>query len=142
MELRKLTIDDYEKLVDLWSRAGLSFRPKGRDSKEAITEQMTANPEFFVGAFKSNHLVGAVIISSDTRKGWINRLVVDPAYRRHGVAKTLIAESERILRKCSLKMFCVLIDDDNVVSKNLFKKYGYVEHRDIVYFSKRESDGI
>jgi ribosomal protein S18 acetylase RimI-like enzyme len=142
MELRKLTIDDYEKLADLWSRAELSFRPKGRDSKEAITAQMTANPEFFVGAFEGNHLVGAVIISSDTRKGWINRLAVDPAYRRHGVAKMLIGESERILRKYGLKMFCVLIDDDNVVSKDVFKKCGYVEHRDIIYFSKRESDEI
>lgn len=142
MEMRKLTIDNYGELVDLWSKAGLPFKPKGRDSKKAIKAQMKANPEFFLGAFANNHLVGAVILSCDMRKGWINRLAVDPAYRRHGIAKALIAESEKILRIHGVKIFCSLIEDHNVASKNLFKKCGYVEHRDIIYFSKRDSDKI
>jgi len=37
-------------------------------------------------------------------------------------------------------MFCALIDDDNKSSKQLFKKCGYKEHRDIVYFRKKPSD--
>lgn len=142
MEVRQLTIDNYEELVGLWSRTGLPFKPKGRDSKGAITAQMTINPEFFLGAFANNHLVGAAILSSDTRKGWINRLAVDSAHRHHGVAETLIAKSEKVLRKHGFKIFCALIEDYNVASKNLFKKCGYVEHHDIIYFSKRDSDEI
>ncbi|MGB9672390.1 MAG: hypothetical protein ACPLZY_04510 [Candidatus Norongarragalinales archaeon] len=60
MEIRKLTIDYYGELVNLWRRAGLPFKPKGRDSKEAIARQMSVNPEFFLGAFKKGRLVGAV----------------------------------------------------------------------------------
>lgn len=142
MEIRKLTTDEYEKLITLWSRAKLPFKPNGRDSKEAIIAQMTANPNFFIGAFADSRLVGAVVISSDGRKGWINRLAVDPAYRRHNIARKLITESERILREYGVRIFCALVEDYNAVSKNLFKKCGYVEHRDIVYFSKRDSDEI
>jgi hypothetical protein len=69
MEIRKLTINDYEEIMKLWSRAKLPFRPKGRDSKEAMAAQMEADPEFFLGAFENNSLVGTVIISCDTRKG-------------------------------------------------------------------------
>ncbi|NWF87660.1 GNAT family N-acetyltransferase [Candidatus Bathyarchaeota archaeon] len=142
MEMRKLTIDNYGELIELWSKARLPFKPKGRDSKKAITAQMKANPEFFLGAFANNHLVGVAILSCDMRKGWINRLAVDPTYRRLGIAKALIAESEKILRRYGVKIFCSLIEDYNVASKNLFKKCGYVEHRDIIYFSKRDSDEI
>ena len=142
MEIRHLTINDYEDMVKLWSRAKLPFKPHGRDSKEAIAAQMKANPDFFLGAFEGNRLIGTVIISCDMRKGWINRLAVDPEYRLRGVAKALIAESEKILRKYGIRIVCALIEDYNVASKRLFKKLGYVEHRDIIYFSKRENEEV
>ncbi len=139
MEIRKLTRNDYEEIVRLWSKAKLPFKTKGRDSKKVIAAQMDANPDFFLGAFENNQLVGTVIVSCDTRKGWINRLVVDPNYRRRGIAKALIAECEKVLRKYGVKIFCALIEDYNNVSRELFKECGYVEHRDIIYFSKRDN---
>ncbi|MEM3700408.1 MAG: GNAT family N-acetyltransferase [Candidatus Bathyarchaeia archaeon] len=142
MEIRNLTIDDYEAMISLWSKAKLPFKPKGRDSKEAISAQMKANPDFFLGAFDGNRLIGTVVVSCDMRKGWINRLAVDPEYRFRGVAKALIIESEKILWKHGIRIVCALIEDYNVASKRLFKKLGYVEHRDIIYFSKRESEEI
>lgn len=142
MKIHSLKIDDYEEMVKLWSNAGLPFRPGVRDSREAIAAEMNANPEFFLGAFENTSLVGTVIISCDGRKGWINRLAVHPDYRRLSIAKALIAESERILKKRGIRIFCALIENDNVVSKNLIKKCGYAEHHDIVYFSKRESDDV
>jgi ribosomal protein S18 acetylase RimI-like enzyme len=142
MEIRKLNINDYQKLVSLWIRARLPFKPMGRDSPQSIAEQMETNPDFFLGAFENGKLIGAVIVSSDLRKGWINRLAVDPDYRQRGVAKALIAEAEKVLRRHGIRIFCALIEDSNIVSKELFKKCGYVEHRDIIYFSKRDSGEI
>lgn len=142
MEIKRLTINDYEKLVNLWLRAGLPFKPKGRDSRKAIEMQIQANPDFFLGAFDGDRLVGAVIASSDMRKGWINRLAVDPDYKRRGIAKALIAEAEKTLRKLSIQIFCALIEDYNKESRELFKKCGYVEHHDILYFSKRDSNEV
>ena len=142
MEIRRLTIKDYEEMIRLWSRAKLPFKPKGRDSKEAIAIQMEASPDFFMGAFENSRLVGTVIISCDTRKGWINRLTVDPDYRNRGIAKTLVAQSEKKLREYGIRIFCALIEDYNATSKKLFKECGYIEHLDIKYFSKRDSDEI
>jgi ribosomal protein S18 acetylase RimI-like enzyme len=140
MEIRKLTINNYEDIIKLWSRARLPYKPKGRDRKEAIAAEMKANPEFFLGAFEDNRIVGMVIISCDMRKGWLNRLAVDPDYRHSGIAKALIAESENVLRKHGIRIFCALIEDWNTASKKLFNDCGYMEHRDITYFSKRDSD--
>lgn len=142
MEIRRLNINDYQELVRLWARAGLPSKPKGRDSPESLAEQMKANPDFFIGAFKDGKLIGAVIASSDTRKGWINRLAVDPNFRRQRVAKTLVEEAEKTLRQHGIRIFCALIENSNNASKELFKKCGYVQHHDIIYFSKRDSDEI
>jgi ribosomal protein S18 acetylase RimI-like enzyme len=104
--------------------------------------QMGANPDFFLGAFEDGHLVGTVVLSSDIRKGWINRLAVDPDYRRRGVAKALIEESEKTLRNHGLRIFCSLIEGSNRASKGLFKKCGYSEYTDISYFTKRDSEAV
>lgn len=142
MKIRRLAIDDYDEIVKLWSQAGLPFRPKGRDSKKAIEAQMGTPPNLFLGAYERGRLVGVALLTCDGRKGWINRLAVDPEHRHSGIAKALIAEFEKIFRKHSIAIFCSLIDDDNSASKELFKKCGYVEHHDIVYFSKRDSDEV
>jgi ribosomal protein S18 acetylase RimI-like enzyme len=142
MQIRKLTLDDYDELVGLWTRADLPFKPRGRDSRRALEAQMGANPDFFLGAFEKGHLVGTVILSSDMRKGWINRLAVDPGYRRRGVAKALMEESEKTLRKHGLRIFCSLVEGSRMASKALFKKCGYSEYVDISYFTKRDSDEV
>ena len=124
MEIRTLTIADYEEVIRLWSRANLPFKPSGRDSELAIETQMSANPDFFLGAFEGGHLVGTAVLSSDMRKGWINRLAVDPNCRGRGVAKVLVDESEKTFRKHGLRIFCSLIEDSNRASKELFEKCG------------------
>jgi ribosomal protein S18 acetylase RimI-like enzyme len=142
VKVNSLTISDYDQIVALWQKAGLPFRPQGRDRKEAIQAQMEADPDFFIGAFEDNRLVGIVVASTDGRRGWINRLAVDPQFRRRQVAKTLVAEAEKILRGHGVRIFCALVDDGNIGSLELFKSCGYREHRDIVYFSKRESEQV
>jgi ribosomal protein S18 acetylase RimI-like enzyme len=124
MEIRKLTINNYDQMTTVWTKAELPFKPRGRDSEQAIGREMTAYPDFFIGAFEGNRLVGVAILSCDARKGWINRLAIDPECRRRGIAEALIAESEKTLRKHGLRPFCALIEQDNVASKGCSENAG------------------
>jgi ribosomal protein S18 acetylase RimI-like enzyme len=143
MKIHPLTLKDYDAIINLWKAAGLPFKPRGRDSKEAIARQMQENPDFFLGVFDENEqLIGVAILSCDGRKGWINRLAVHPKYQRRGIAKRLITEGEKTLRKRGVQIFCALIEDYNEISKSLFRKCGYVEHKDIIYFSKRDNEEV
>jgi len=94
----------------------------------------------FLGAFENNKLIGVIIVNHEGRKGWINRLAVLPEFQRKGVASKLIEYGENWLRERGIKIYATLIEDYNDSSKKLFKKMGYVFHKDIFYFSKRESD--
>lgn len=125
MEIRKLRISDYPKIIEIWSRAGLPFKPNGRDSKLAISKEIKAHPDFFLGAFEDGRLIGTVVLSCDLRKGWINRLAVEVSHRNRGVAQALISESERVLREQGVRIFCGLVESSNTASQKLFEKCGY-----------------
>jgi ribosomal protein S18 acetylase RimI-like enzyme len=141
MEMRTLTINDYEDMVNLWIKTALPFKPKGRDSRRAIASQMEKDQSLFLGAFENSTLVGVIIGSYDhRRKGWINRLAVDPKCRRRSIGQRLIASMERILKKKDVTVICALIEETNQESIKLFEKLGYVFEKSILYFSKRESD--
>ncbi|MGC8662888.1 MAG: GNAT family N-acetyltransferase [Thermoplasmata archaeon] len=140
MQYRFLSIKDYSKIVELWKKAGLKFNPDGRDNERAISEQMIKQPNMFLGAFDNEKLVGIALLTDDGRKGWINRLAVDPEYRRKGVAKELIRRAEELFRSRGIFLFAALIEDWNTPSQTLFEKIGYKKHSDIYYFSKRDFD--
>lgn len=138
-----LTMNNYEDMIALWTRAGLPCKPKGRDSKRAMASQMESNPSLFLGAFNGNTLVGAVIGSYDQRrKGWINRLAVNPEYQRQGIGRLLITSMEKVLKEKGVSLVCALIEEGSNESMRLFEKLGYVYEKSILYFSKRESKDV
>jgi len=136
--LRRLTVDDYAAVLALWQQAGLSSRPQGRDSREAFAEQLEQDA-FVLGLedAEAGKLVACAVVTDDTRKGWINRLAVDPGYRRQGLAARLIEEAENELRAKGIHVFAALIHHDNVPSLSLFEREGY-KQLDIVYVTKRD----
>lgn len=143
VDVRKLATQDYDAMIKVWEDAGLPYKPRGRDSRESMAKQMKLFPEFYLGAFQGNKLVGVVIASYESRmKGWINRLAVDPAYQGQGVAEQLVRKAEESLKKHGAKIFCALIELPNDKSVGLFQKMGYALYRDILYVTKRERKDV
>ena len=141
MTLRRLTVDDYDAILALWQRAGLdTIRPQGRDSREAFADQL-ARGQVVLGLEDAGRLVACVVITDDTRKGWINRLAVDPDCRRQGLAARLVAEAEKELRATGIQVFAALIENENATSLSLFQREGYKTHH-IVYVSKRDGEKV
>jgi GNAT superfamily N-acetyltransferase len=139
--LRHLTVDDYDAIIRLWKEAGLqSVRLQGRDSHDAFAAQLAAGQRV-IGLEDDGQLIGAVLVTHDARKGWMNRLAVHPDHRRKGHAIALIAAAEQELRAMGFQIFAVLIEVDNNASRELFAQEGYKAH-DLVYMSKRDSDDI
>ena len=139
MRIRQLVTDDYDRVVEIWSLAGLSFRLNGRDGREYVQSEMERDSSIFLGAEIDGELVGVVLGTHDGRKGWINRLAVLPEYRKQGIARALAMEVEGQMNDIGILIVTCLIEGENQASTELFKSLGYVGHPDITYFSKRQS---
>lgn len=143
IRIRRLGIDDYDGMVDVWERAGLPYKPRGRDSRESIQKQIMENPDLFLGAEEDGELVGVIIASSEGgRKGWLNRIAVVPEKRGSGIAKQLTSEAEKALWKRGVRIIAVLIHKENEISIGLAKSLGYIPAPDILYLTKRENDDV
>jgi ribosomal protein S18 acetylase RimI-like enzyme len=87
-------------------------------------------------------MVGAALCTNDGRKGWINRLAVDPKHRRIGIASMLVKEAERRFDARGLGISACLVHNDNPSSIALFEDLGYTLDSRVLYYSKRKSDRI
>ena len=138
-----LTAEDYDTVRDLWEAAGLHIRPVGRDSREEFAAQIASGCQVVLGLQDGDRLVGVVLATSDSRRGWINRLAIHPDYRRRGLGLRLIDACEHLLRdERGLHVISCHIEDWNDASIALFTKAGYLHHPDIFYFAKRESQEV
>ncbi|MFX0066362.1 MAG: GNAT family N-acetyltransferase [Candidatus Hermodarchaeota archaeon] len=132
--------EHYDQLISLWEKAGLDYRPKGRDTRENIHKQLKLPNMLFLGAFKDKQLIGVIIGSSDGRKLWINRLTVDPAYRRQNIATILLQKTEEHFQNQGIEIFAALILEDNLISIEFFEKNGYSPYPILYYRKKLGSD--
>ncbi len=137
LNLRRLNAGDYGALVELWTAAGLPYKPHGRDSRSAFEHQLTLPQIAFFGLFDHDRIIGTSLVTHDGRKGWINRVAVHPDYRRRGLAIRLIRESEQWLVSCGIGIFACLIEGYNDTSRATFKAAGYELFEGVTYFTRR-----
>jgi len=137
VRIAPLRLVDYEDVIALWRRSGLTNHVQLRDSRRAFARQLRSNRGLYLGAFDRKRLVGTVLGTHDTRKGWINRLAVDPAYQRRGVGTRLLRASETALARKGMKVISAFITNGNAPSLNLFRRSGYQIVDEMTYVRKK-----
>jgi len=133
---------DYDRVLEIWAAGRLPVKPHGRDSRANIERQLSQPNVVFLVAAAQGRVVGTVLGTHDGRKGWINRLAVDPSCRERGVGRRLVEEAERRLAAMGMEIFACLIEDWNTVSMSVFERLGYKKHPEILYFAKRTYPGV
>jgi len=142
LKIRKLRTEDYDRLIELWQQAKLSYRPYGRDSRANIRQKIKLSYSIYLVAEINGKLIGSIFGTHDGRRGWINRLAVLPEYRQQGISTRLVNEVEKILTKQGIDIIAALIARENKVSMKTLEKLGYKKHNNIVYFSKRKDPKV
>ena len=141
MVIRRVRAADLPALQELWRQARLSIRPHGRDAPEALRRQFEVMGRHFWLAEHQGKVVGTVLGTHDSRKGWINRLAVHPDYRRSGLGSALLERVEQSLAEEGLEIFAAMVEEDNQPSREFFEKLDY-ELFPVYYFRKRLREGI
>jgi ribosomal protein S18 acetylase RimI-like enzyme len=140
--VRELRIDDYDRVLALWTAGGLPHRPRGRDGRAEIQRQIQKPTAVYLVAEAEGEIVGVVLGTHDGRKGWVNRLAVLPDYRRRNVGATLVGEVERRLAAAGIRIFACFIEEGNDVSQAFFEGLGYERFGGVVYYMKRKNNDV
>ena len=142
MSIRLMTIDDYEKVYELWkSCAGMGLNNLD-DSKEGIGKFLKRNPDTCFVADADNNIVGVIIVGNDGRRGYIYHTAVNPQYRKQGIAKSLVDTAMTALQKIGINKAALVVFDRNEIGNDFWEKMGFTVRNDLVYRNKALSEMI
>ncbi|WP_406249897.1 GNAT family acetyltransferase [Microbacterium sp. M] len=134
LAIRPFERSDAEAVVALWSRAGL-LRP-WNDPYADIERKLTVQPELFLVAEDSGHLVGSVMAGYDGHRGWIYYLASAAHRRGEGIGGALLGEAERRLLSMGCPKVQLMVRTDNATAMGIYDRHGY-EQFDVGATGKR-----
>jgi ribosomal protein S18 acetylase RimI-like enzyme len=135
-----MTINDYERVYQLWTNTpGMGMRSVD-DSKEGIAKYLNRNPETCFIAESENKIIGVILSGHDGRRGYIHHTAVNDTVRKQGIGTALVntaieALKEQGINKVALVAFCT-----NKLGNSFWEARGFVERNDLVYRNKSLND--
>lgn len=134
--IRPFTMGDYHGVFDLWAGAGVGITLRPSDRPEEIEKKLARDPDLFLVAEEDGRVVGVIIGAWDGRRGWLHHLAVDPAYRRRGIAASLVREVEQRLKAKGCLKVNLLVFRDNVAARALYGGLGYTVMESLIVMGK------
>mgnify|MGYP002672325415 FL=1 len=131
--IKKLTIDDYDKMYALWlSCKGMGLNDTD-DSREGIRRFLDRNPDTCFGAFEADMLIGVILAGNDGRRGFIYHTAVSPEHRGKGVGTTLVNAALEALGRLGITKTALVVFWKNEVGNAFWEKQGFTVRNDLVY---------
>lgn len=138
--IKLMTIDDYEKLFEMWqSTPNMGLRSLD-DSKEGISFFLKRNPNTNFVAYDDNKLIGAILSGHDGRRGYIYHTVVLPEYRRQGIATNLVDMAVKALQEEGITRVCLNVMETNEQGKKFWIDRGWEKKDFLGFYSKAITD--
>lgn len=136
MKIRLMTINDYEKVYQLWlSCAGMGLNNLD-DSRDGIARYLVRNPDTCFVAEKSDEIIGVIIAGHDGRRGFIYHTAVDPDHRNQGIATKLVDAAMDALKANGINKAALVVFARNDVGNAFWEKAGFTAREDLVYRNK------
>lgn len=135
MKIRKMVMEDYEKVYQLWrSCAGMGLNNLD-DSQEGIGKFLRRNPETCFVA-EEQEIVGVILAGNDGRRGYIYHTAVHPDYRKQGIAAKLVDHVEKAMAKLGINKVALVVFERNDTGNTFWEKQGFTVRDDLTYRNK------
>lgn len=136
MNIRTMTINDYEAVYALWmSCAGMGLNNLD-DSREGIDKFLKRNPDTCFVAENDTGIVGIIIAGNDGRRGYIYHTAVHPEYRKRGIGKALVEKAMEALKSCGINKAALVVFERNDTGNAFWERMGFAAREDLVYRNK------
>ena len=133
MEIRKMTIGDYDKVYDLWmSCKNMGFNDVD-DSREGIEKYLRRNPDTSFVAEDEGLIAGVILGGHDGRRGFIHHACVRESYRHQGIGRKLVDTCLEALKKEGISKVALLVFKYNEAGNGFWEACGFTVREDLNY---------
>jgi ribosomal protein S18 acetylase RimI-like enzyme len=123
LQIRQFHPDDEPAVIELWRKCDLLR--SWNDPHLDIHHKLKQNDGLFLVGLLDGQIIASVMAGYDGHRGWLYLVGVDPAHRRHGHARQLIVEIERLLRERGCRKINLQVRDTNQQVIDFYKRVGY-----------------
>ena len=136
MNIRVMTVSDYDGVYHLWlNTPGMGLNSTD-DSKEGIEKFLKRNPTTNFVAEYNGEIVGVIMAGHDGRRRYIYHTAILPFYRNRGLAKQLVDCAISALDKEGINKVALVAFKKNDIGNGFWEHIGFVEREDLVYRNK------
>lgn len=134
MEIRPMTIDDYDEVFAMWqitSKRALS----AADGRMQIARYLKRNEGMSQVAVIDGKIVGTVLAGHDGRRGFIHHMAVLPAYRRRHIGHQLAQKAIDCIAADDIDKTHIFCYQNNETGQNFWRDFGFEKRGDVFVFS-------
>lgn len=134
MEVRVMTLDDYEEVHELWMCiSGFAIRSID-DSKVGVERFLKRNPTTSVVACENGKIVGAILCGHDGRRGCLYHVCVHPDYRMKGIGKAMVTFCMNALKEEKISKVSLIAFTANDIGNAFWNTIGWTKREDLNYY--------
>jgi ribosomal protein S18 acetylase RimI-like enzyme len=123
LSIRTSKVEDMDAVLELWRQADAT--PSVTDTSDDLRRVVSNGHAHVLLAEVGGQVVGSLIGTFDGWRGNLYRMAVHPAYRRRGIARTLVAEVEKWLARQGAKRITALVEKDHPWATGFWEAVGY-----------------
>jgi len=123
VQIRQFHPHDEPAVIELWRRCDL-LRP-WNDPHQDIQHKMNQKDGLFLVGLVDDEIIATVMAGYDGHRGWLYLVGVDPGHQRHGHARAIVTEMERVLRERGGRKINLQVRDTNQGVIEFYKRIGY-----------------
>jgi len=136
---REMQVNDYYDAINLWQLTE-SMSLRDCDSRESISFYLERNPGLSYVALDQGKLIGAVLVGTDGRRGYLQHLAVLAAYRGQKIGYTLVDKSIRALAVIGIPKTHLFVYQSNLKAQGFYEKLGWFARDEIRMYSYNSSN--
>lgn len=134
MNIRVMTMEDYDAVHALWMTiSGFAIRSID-DSREGVERFLRRNPTTSVVAEEDGRIVGAILCGHDGRRGCLYHVCVNPDYRLKGIGKAMVVFCMNALNKEKISKVSLIAFTQNDIGNAFWKTIGWTKREDLNYY--------
>ena len=136
MNIRIMTIADYDKVYKLWTSCKGMGLNNLDDSEAGIAKYLARNPETCFVAEADGMIVGVILCGHDGRRGYIHHTAVREAYRGRGIGARLVDAALDGLRREGIGKAALVVFAHNEMGNAFWERMGFTQREDLCYRNK------